>query len=205
MKHLIAGLVILALAYMAFIEVSQLVQSTTAAVNQAAAQRIAAARAREAEAAAAKAEAAAAEAEAEASAHAAWLQAQANQAAPRAAWQTVLIAGLVLVALSLVAALAWAAVDAARVRARLVYPDGTGLYPAVIAGHPVTPTSLNEPGAQIARIAPAQMRYAVLPAPDQADTLPTVPAPKIIDASRLEHLERLFLAAPGGEHDNPES
>lgn len=145
------------------------------------------------------AEARVANAWADAEAHRA--QAWADQQGPRALLATIGLAA----AGALLLVLGWGAgralVDLLHLRARLIAPRG-GLYPVLHGQQPVT--HLNEPGAQVARLAPPPAH--ALPAPP-AQILPAVPLhpplpePVIITAERLPHLERLLLAA-GGQHDS---
>lgn len=127
-------------------------------------------------------------------------QAWADQQAARAALATIGLAA----AGALLLILGWgggrALVDLLHLRARLIAPRG-GLYPAVHGHQPVT--HLNEPGAQIARLAPPPAHALSAPPAQVLPAVPlhpSIPEPVIITAERLPHLERLLLAA-GGQHD----
>lgn len=127
-------------------------------------------------------------------------QAWADQQAARAALATIGLAA----AGALLLILGWgggrALVDLLHLRARLIAPRG-GLYPAVHGHQPVT--HLNEPGAQIARLAPPPAHALSAPTAQVLPAVPlypSIPEPVIITAERLPHLERLLLAA-GGQHD----
>lgn len=135
--------------------------------------------------------------EAEARAVAAEAAARADEAVVRAQAQTAAIVGSIVVGVLTLAGLGGALVYWAWRRAHLVYTDKAGLYPVVIGASPVT--NLNEPGAQHARIAPGRAPVQVLPAPEN-DPIELIPEPVIIDGRRLEHIERLLLAAPAGSN-----
>lgn len=127
-------------------------------------------------------------------------QAWASQQGPRAALATV---GLAAVG-TLLLVLGWGAgralIQMLHLRAHLIAPRG-GLYPVLQGHRPVT--HLNEPGAQMAKLAPTTIQSPlaaparVLPA---VPLHPPIPEPVIITPERLPHLERLLLAA-GGQHD----
>ena len=122
--------------------------------------------------------------------------AAAREAPTRAAAQTAGIVALLLVGVLTAAGLGAALVVWSWRRAHLVFADKSGLYPVVVGS--VAATNLNEPGAQHARIAPGRVPYQVLPAPE---AVPAVPAPIVLDARQLEHIERLLLPAGSVDHD----
>jgi hypothetical protein len=113
--------------------------------------------------------------------------------------RTLAIVAMLLVGVGTSAGLGASLVWWSFVRARLVFADKTGLYPVVVGSMPAT--NLNEPGAQIARIAPGRNPYQILP-PADPDPLAIIPEPVIIDARQLQHLERLLLEAPAAGVDH---
>lgn len=123
--------------------------------------------------------------------------AAAAQAPMRAEAQTLATIVALVIGLGVLAGLGMAFVGWAWMRARLVFADKSGLYPAVVGQ--VSATCLNEPGAQHARIAPHRTPMQVLP-PVEVDAIPVIPAPVELDARQLRHIERLLL--PGGSDDD---
>lgn len=125
--------------------------------------------------------------------------AAAREAATREQARTITIILASVVGVGVLAGLGATLVAWSWMRARLVFADKEGLYPVVIGA--AAATSLNEPGAQHARIAPGRAPYQVLP-PEEPEFLPAIPAPLELDARQLQHLERLLLPAPESiEHD----
>lgn len=148
----------------------------------------------QARAAAEWARAAQVQAEAAAESQAAPARAQARTAATTALWAVLVLT---------VAGLGAALVTWAWVRARQIFTDEAGLYPAIVGNTPTV--TLNEPGAQHARIAPGRTPVQVLPPAQPVDAIPVIPQPiEIVDAQRLAHIERLLLDAPAGSvnHDD---
>lgn len=125
--------------------------------------------------------------------------AEASQAQSRAQAKTASMVATWVILVITLAGLGGALIAWAWMRARLIFADKTGLYP-VVAGQ-VAATSLNEPGAQLARIAPQRSPYQVLP-PEEVDVIPAIPAPIELDVRQLQHIERLLLPPPGSaQHD----
>lgn len=122
------------------------------------------------------------------------------QAPARAQATTIAIVAALLVGVGVLAGLGASFVAWSWMRARLIFADKSGLYPVVVGQVPAT--SLNEPGAQHARIAPGRSPYQVMP-PEEIDAVPLIPAPLELDARQLQHIERLLLPEPGSiEHDS---
>lgn len=107
--------------------------------------------------------------------------------------RTVAAVATLAVGVLTLAGLGSALVTWAWMRARLVFTDKAGLYPAVIGT--ARATNLNESGAQHARIVPHRAPVHVLPPPESNPML-VIPQPIEIDAQRLAHIERLLLEAP---------
>lgn len=123
--------------------------------------------------------------------------AAAREASTREQARTITIILASVVGVGVLAGLGASLVAWSWMRARLVFADKEGLYPVVIGA--AAATNLNEPGAQHARIAPGRAPVQVLPAPE-IDPIELIPEPVIIDGRRLEHIERLLLAAPAGSN-----
>lgn len=134
-------------------------------------------------------------------AHTAQVQAESaaavREAPTRAAAQTAGIVALLVVGVGVAAGCGAALVLWSWRRASLVFADKSGLYP-LVAGR-ATLTSGNEDGAQHARITGRPM-VRVLP-PAEVEQVPAIPAPIILDAKQLQHIERLLLPAGGGDYD----
>lgn len=124
--------------------------------------------------------------------------AAAAQAPMRAEAQTLATIAALVIGLGVLAGLGMAFVGWAWMRARLVFADKSGLYPAVVGQ--VSATCLNEPGAQHARIAPHRTPMQVLP-PVEVDAIPVIPAPVELNARQLRHIERLLLPAGSDDDD----
>jgi len=118
-----------------------------------------------------------------------------REAATREQARTITIILASVIGLGVLAGMGAAFVHWSFMRSRLVFADKAGLYPVVVGTMPAT--NLNEPGAQHARIAPGRAPYQVLPAPE-IDPVELLPEPIVIDAKRMEHIERLLLTAPAG-------
>lgn len=123
--------------------------------------------------------------------------AAAREAPTRAAAQTAGIVALLLVGVLTAAGLGAALVVWSWRRAHLVFADKSGLYPLVMGSALIT--SGNEAGAQHARITGRPI-VRVLP-PAEAEAVPAIPAPIVLDARQLEHIERLLLPAGSVDHD----
>jgi hypothetical protein len=134
-------------------------------------------------------------------AHTAQVQAEsaaaAREAPTRAAAQTAGIVALLVVGVLTAAGLGAAFVAWSWRRARLVFADKSGLYP-LVAGR-ATLTSGNEDGAQHARITGRPMARVLPPA--DVELVPAIPAPIVLDAKQLQHIERLLLPAGSVDYD----
>jgi hypothetical protein len=134
-------------------------------------------------------------------AHTAQVQAESaaavREAPTRAAAQTAGIVALLVVGVGVAAGCGAALVLWSWRRASLVFADKSGLYP-LVAGR-ATLTSGNEDGAQHARITGRPM-VRVLP-PAEVEAVPAIPAPIILDAKQLQHIERLLLPAGSVDYD----
>lgn len=184
---------ILAFVFLVAPIAQRVVDNQLAAVGQA--------RAAEAWARASQAQAQADQERARADEAAARAAAAAHEEPARQAILTNSLAGVVFVALLILAGLGAVAIW----RASLIYPNEQGLYPIVPRALPVV--TLNEPGAQSLAIAPRAAVQLLPPAP--AAKLPALPEPVIISGDRLAHVERLLLNAAhspdhpaGAAHDD---
>lgn len=133
-------------------------------------------------------------------AHTSQLQAEsaaaAREAPTRAAAKTAGIVALLVVGVLTAAGLGAALVMWSWRRASLVFADKSGLYPVVMGSAVIT--SGNEDGAQHARITGRPMARVLPPA--DVELVPAIPAPIVLDARQLEHIERLLLPA-GVDYD----